>query len=272
MANRYCLPLALGSMIAIAALTPSNTTLRPSYYPVSRAIYDSPRVRRPLPIGPIPIYYQRGLPPGGARQGTAFGIDGNGNWGTAAHVTDGCATLRFMVSQRLSAPTGEAAAALGEDISIVGHGPFAAPYLGFSRQKQRVGTIGYHMGYPLGRPGVVGSRLLGTTSAVRHADQREDVLVWVEDWRTEPTEDLDGLSGGPVLNDRGEVVGLVSMASERRGRILTAKPTAIRRWLVAGGSLSEKPYATAIADKKAAVFQLQYLINHGVIRQLYCDI
>lgn len=145
--------------------------------------------------------------------------------------------------------------------------------LSLSEDAPRAGAIGYHMGFPMGSPGLIGSKLLGRTSAVRHSGQTDAVLAWVEDGsaRNGITE-LDGLSGGPVLNDRGQVVGIVSMASERRGRILTAMPAPVRRWLAAQPAQPDARFTGPIADRSAAVAFFQFLINNGFIRQLYCDV
>ena len=74
------------------------------------------------------------------------------------------------------------------------------------------------------------------------------------------------------MNDQAQVVGIVSMASERRGRILTALPAAFRRRLSVEGLGADARYSSPIRSRRDAVAQFQFLLNHGLIRQLYCDI
>ncbi|MEQ1882795.1 MAG: hypothetical protein ABL878_17710, partial [Burkholderiales bacterium] len=57
--------------------------------------------RRPAIGEIIPIYYEKRVAVARSRQGTAFNLDLHGDWATAAHVTDQCSTIRFIVSQHL---------------------------------------------------------------------------------------------------------------------------------------------------------------------------
>lgn len=229
--------------------------------------------RRPPSKPGLPVYYERPGTSAPWRQGTAFIVDPQGAWATAAHVTDGCAVIRLLVHQRAMPPIPAPVRAIGGDMSLIVEGARAATALEFARHMPKLGSVGYHMGFPMGSPGVVGSRLLGQTSAVRHAGQTDPVLAWVEDWRTrEGVAELDGLSGGPVMNDQAQVVGIVSMVSERRGRILTAMPTAFRRRLSAEGMGVDARFTSPIGDRKAAISRFQFFLNNGLIRQIYCDV
>lgn len=268
-----CLLALSTTSVLLLASEPASPPAFVKYRHTARATNGSGSQLRPLPIVPLPIYYERAWGADQARQGTSFAIDPKGTWATAAHVTDRCAAIRFIVNERIMQPVATPPLPLGEDISLITGGVLSPTAFAIASEMPRPGAKGYHMGFPTGSPGVVGSRLLGMTSAVRHAGQTGAVLAWLEDWRTKETVDeLDGLSGGPVLNDRGQVVGIVSMASERRGRILSALPVAVRRWLSAEGERLSASYAAPIADRRAAVFRLQFLINHGFIRQVYCDV
>lgn len=266
----------LAVSIGMATLLASQPVAGPAadgFHDTARIVASASSPRRPPPASALPIYYER---PGGldlSRQGTGFAIDTQGIWATAAHVTDRCGTIRFLVDQRAMPPVASPAVPLGQDISVITGGVRSPMALSLSEDAPRTGAVGYHMGFPMGTPGLIGSKLLGRTSAVRHGGQTDAVLAWVEDGtaRNSITE-LDGLSGGPVLNDRGQVVGIVSMASERRGRILTAMPAPVRRWLSAQPAQVDARFTGPIADRPAAVAFFQFLINNGFIRQLYCDV
>lgn len=275
MACRQALICALAGIIGFVLLLASGPASAPAfikYRDTARAVTDAASARRPFPAGPLPVYHERAGAAHQSRQGTSFIVDPKGTWATAAHVTDRCAAIRFVVNQRAMPPVTAPAVPLGEDISLITGGVRSPSAFAIAAEAPRPGAKGYHMGFPMGAPGMVGSRLLGSTLAIRHAGRRDGVLAWLEDWRTkETTDELDGLSGGPVLNDRGQVVGIVSMASERRGRILTAMPAAVRRWLPPEIGRLSAARALPIGDRRAAVLRFQFWINHGFIRQLYCD-
>jgi len=266
-----CLLAVSSCSVLLFASKPASPPSFIKYRDAARTV-PSGALRRPLPYESLPIYYERSWTADQSRQGTSFVVDPKGAWATAGHVTDHCAAIRFVVNAQIMPPVAAPAVALGEDISLITAGLQSTAALSIASGTPLPGATGYHMGFPMGSPGLVGSRLLGKTSAVRHAGQNGVVLAWLEEWRTEEmTDELDGLSGGPVLNAKGQVVGIVSMASERRGRILTAMPAAISRWLSAEGATRDARYAAPIADRRAAVSRLQFFINHGLIRQVYCD-
>ena len=60
----------------------------------------------------------------------------------------------------------------------------------------------------------------------------EAALYWAERQRV-PAElrALGGLSGGPMLDDQGRVVGVLVAASQRRGRVTTTHPYTAARLL-----------------------------------------
>ena len=57
----------------------------------------------------------------------------------------------------------------------------------------------------------------------------ESVLAWAEAGRTDGMgADLSGLSGAPVLDSRGDVVGVTLAQAPRRGRIYSSTSEAMR--------------------------------------------
>jgi hypothetical protein len=86
------------------------------------------------------------------------------------------------------------------------------------------------MGFPQGQPGEAASRLIGRERLVARGRYHveEPVLAWAEVGRTAGLfGTLAGMSGGPVLDAQGRVIGITVAESARRGRIYTAAPSSI---------------------------------------------
>lgn len=158
--------------------------------------------------------------------GTAFSIAGDGRWVTARHVVEGCRRPaldigggRAVAADVRLAPKADVALLLTQG------GPPALP-LAVDKPLRR-GQRAFHPGYPQGKPGEVTSRLLGREMLkVRGRGARDEpVLAWAEVGRTDGLNGaLSGLSGGPVLDREGRVIGVTIAESPRRGRIYTTAP------------------------------------------------
>ncbi len=190
---------------------------------------------------------------GGAKQtdatGTAFAVTANGPLLTAAHVTDGCERVGVLANERsrspnvargvLTHPVADAAL-----IELSHRGP-ALP-LGDDRSLRR-GDDGFSFGYPRARPGAVHGTLMARDTA-----RRDDgggtfpVLVWADADR-DPENDLplSGLSGGPVLDRNGRLVGILVAGSERRGVFMSTTMAPVRDLL---GQAGVTPDADAVAE------------------------
>ena len=158
--------------------------------------------------------------------GTAFSIAGDGRWLTAKHVVQGCRRPALVVGGG-RAVSADVRLSPRADIAllITAGGPPALPVTALA--PLRVGQRGFHPGFPQGTPGEVASRLLGRE--VLHVKGRgrhdEPVLAWAEVGRTEGLDGtLAGLSGAPVMDRRGRVVGVTIAEAPRRGRVYTTAP------------------------------------------------
>jgi S1-C subfamily serine protease len=178
-------------------------------------------------------------PPTQRSAGTAFSVSESGVWLTAAHVLEGCRQAALMVGPNRGV---QAKVSLdpASDLAILrteGGAPAAPMALG---QPLKVGERGFHPGYPQGRPGEATSRVLGRQTLVAHADgareaHAQPVVAWAEVGRTDGLSSLSGLSGAPVLDEAGRVVGVTLAEAPRRGRIYTVAPETLAAVLKRAG-------------------------------------
>ncbi len=166
--------------------------------------------------------------------GTAFAINRSGAWLTARHVVDGCSRVGLSVGDGRMVRVEEVRTSEDSDLAllITDRAP-ASLQLDLDRDL-RVGEAGYHVGFPQGRSGEAASTLEARSKLVTNGryHMEEPVLTWAESDRSEGIEGtLSGMSGGPVFDRDGAVIGVTVAESPRRGRIYTATPQSIRRFL-----------------------------------------
>lgn len=208
--------------------------------------------------------------------GTAFAINEAGAWLTARHVVDGCTRVGLAVGNGRMVGVNEVHTSEDSDLAllITDRAPVALQ-LDLDRDL-RIGEPGYHVGFPQGMSGEAVSVLESRSNLVtrgRYA-MEEPVLAWAEQERTSGIEGtLSGMSGGPVFDRDGAVVGVTVAESPRRGRIYSASPDSIRSFLegqglVAPGGdarpISASSYA-AEADRlrdSRAVVKVLCRVNH----------
>ena len=158
-----------------------------------------------------------------------------GVWLTARHAIEGCKKVALMVK----ADHGVVA-----DIHTTGSGDVAvlttlggAPGLPLALDgRLRVGERGFHPGYPQGQAGEVTTRLIGRQTLVLRWPKRlrgahaEQVVAWAEAGRTDGLVGaLSGLSGAPVLDANGYVIGLTLAEAPRRVHRARNRPRSSRR-------------------------------------------
>lgn len=173
--------------------------------------------------------------------GTAFSIGREGMWLTARHVVDGCSDLAVQVGISRIVPVVRYETDEDADLALLYTEGGPEPTVLDLEDELRVGQFGYHIGYPQGRAGEVTSRLLAR-SVLRTTGRyqtSEPVIAWAESGRTRNLiGSLGGMSGGPLFNEAGEVIGVTIAESPRRGRIYTTAPASLQAFLDAEADLN----------------------------------
>ena len=165
----------------------------------------------------------------GNSTGTAFSIDQGGRWLTARHVIEGCTRVIIRTGPRKGMRVTRIVSHPNADLSVLWTGN-GAPALPLSDADLKYGQDGFHFGFPKGKPGAVYSHLLGRRNMRISGLYRtsEPVIAWSQRVRVPDFgPDLGGISGGPVLNNRGGVIGVTVAGAPRRGRAYTSAPLTI---------------------------------------------
>lgn len=168
--------------------------------------------------------------------GTAFAINNNGQWLTARHVVDGCDSVGILIGPSTYVPAKRVLVDPKHDLALIvtKRSPNAVAL--DLETPLRIGTKGYHVGYPQGRPGEAATRLLSRSRLISRGRRSgaEPVLAWAEIGRTRGLlGSLGGISGGPVYDANGNVRGVIVAESPRRGRIYTTAPGSVQGFLAA---------------------------------------
>jgi serine protease Do len=210
------------------------------------AIGQQTPIRRPAPATPSGL-----LPPAsgsdpavriaeskkGNSTGTAFSI-GDGVWMTARHVLEGCSTYGIVTGRKKVERGYRRILNPNHDLATFETKRVASP-LGFERAGLSRDQDAFHFGYPQGKPADVRSRLLGRMNVVHGRGRRgkEPVIAWAEIKRVPKISgSLGGISGGPVVDAEGDVIGVTVAGSPRRGRVFTTAPAGLRHMLDLAGA------------------------------------
>ncbi len=182
--------------------------------------------------------------------GTAFPI-APGIWMTARHVAGDCGKVGIVTGPRRAVRGGEVMVHENADLALF-RAPVNALPVAVAGDDLRIGQAGYHFGFPQGQPGALRSALLGR-GVLRESGRystREPVLAWAEIQRVpDRNEPLSGISGGPVFDAAGRLVGVHVAGSIRRGRSYTTAPRSMRElWARAGVTPSASGPVPPLSD------------------------
>lgn len=192
------------------------------------------RVRRPLPdpspSDPILGVTVEAIPAGKIGLGTSFPV-GNGLWLTARHVANGGCQQVLVVVNRAAMPAQIRYLHPQADLALLQTQPVAAPILPIATAELTEGEPGYSFGFPHDTLGGFSASLMGRSRMQLggRLQGTAPVLAWAEERRFPDTlEALSGISGGPMLDDSGNVVGIMVAVSARRGRTFSVAPEILR--------------------------------------------
>jgi len=164
--------------------------------------------------------------------GTAFAIDSDGNWLTARHVVDGCDNVGLKIGAERGMRL-EKDISKDSDAALLKSTWKRQPIPIDATSQRQMGEYGFFFGFPQGKPGEAIGSLIGRHRLMVRGryNTEEAVLAWTELGRTKGLNgSLGGLSGGPVLDKDGEVIGIIAAESPRRGRIYTVAPKNLREY------------------------------------------
>jgi len=184
--------------------------------------------------------------------GTAFAVDNDGTWMTARHVVDSCSSVGLRLGGNKQVKMDVVKLSSDSDTALLMSRWKRVPLARDLASRRQIGERGFLIGFPQGRPGEVAGELIGRHRMLIRGRYRtaEPVLAWAEIGRSRGLNgSIGGLSGGPVFDKDGEVIGLVAAESSRRGRVYTVAPVSLANALPPLSSVpeSDAPESDAMA-------------------------
>jgi hypothetical protein len=205
--------------------------------------------------------------------GTAFAVGGEGTWLTARHVIDGCSTVQMRRGGAFQ-PVEVVFSHESADIAVL-RAQGGGPPLPVTAGPLGLGENGFGFGIAgEGGPSAIHAALLGRARAMQSGRMSgmTEVTVWAERAWIPPGERwIGGMSGGPLLVGEGAVAGVMSVASQRRGRIFTVAPETIVATMRDARLRFTPPSAAPVATSPDSLEQSRAaLLNRRSVVQLLC--
>lgn len=241
---------------------------------------DAPRTRSelreafeqpPVTVGTPEPHKARGV-----TAGTGFATRNAGRWMTAYHVVDHCSAITLRVKHKgLFDTYASVRADLYMEADNADLAMVASPYkpreylaLADPASQPQQGQKGFAIGFPGAAPGEVYTQLLGVSRGTMYRGQttfHQPLLVW-SIIRTSPGyTTLQGISGGPILNEHGKVVGVNTAGSDRRGRLMTSTTEPLVQML----AVNERMTTTAVYKPASLLTEENFHGEAGALRDRY---
>jgi S1-C subfamily serine protease len=231
--------------------------------------------------GPSPEDPEVRFRSGGPRRdsfGTAFPVRKYGWFMTARHVVDDCDRVGIVTERGRIVTVSRLVLSPRADLALMQSRFFPVP-LPVERPILRYGQSGFAYGFPGGKWGRVHGLLLGR-ARIRQGGRDssfQEALVWSEKAVHPPSIDsLGGMSGGPMLDASGTVIGVHKGGSRRRGRLITVAPINLNAMLANNRlSTEELPgvgFELEGLDEKRATDIGDRLRARGRVALVLCDV
>ncbi len=205
--------------------------------------------------------------------GTAFAVGAPGTWLTARHVIDGCDRLQLRRGNTAD-PITVAYVHRSADIAVL-RAPQGGPALPVTAGPLALGEDGFAFGIAgQGGPSALHGTLIGRARVLQSGrlSGTTEVTVWAERALAPPGERwIGGMSGGPMLTPEGAVAGLLSVASQRRGRVFMVAPEIVAEVMRHNRVAFVPAAAEAAATRPATMEQMRdTLLRRRTVAQVMC--
>jgi len=211
--------------------------------------------------------------------GTAFSVDPRGVWLTARHVVGSADCRRLvMIVKGTTIPASIAYLHPQSDLAVL-RTAMGAEAMPLETADLALGQSGFSFGFPTGVLGATADELLGR-ARMRLGGRLAGitpVITWAENERyPDGLETLGGMSGGPMLDDEGRVIGILVAASVRRGRVHSVAPELLRQVqhniALFDPSSRPAPVAEVAGEPTALEANATLLARTSRIAKVYCRV